>query len=93
MHGCLRNRTHSDIGAGEAAGSDPLASMPEGKTVTFGLDIGGTPTDYELQGLPDPSELTESSIRPPGCRRASHIGQPTVGVPAPGDGPHLPLRG
>lgn len=46
----------------EAAGSDPLASMPEGKTVTFGLDIGGTPTDYELQGLPDPSELTELSI-------------------------------
>ena len=34
-----------------------------GKTV-FGLDIGGTPTDYEFQGLVSPSELTESSTWP-----------------------------
>ena len=49
------------VTAGEAANSDPLASMPGGKTVTFGLDIGGMTTDYELQGLAGPFELTESS--------------------------------
>lgn len=35
----------------ETGGSDPLASLPGGQTVTTGLDIGGQPTDYDLQGL------------------------------------------
>jgi len=39
------------VSARETGGSDPLASLPGGQTVTAGLDIGGVPTDYDLQGL------------------------------------------
>jgi hypothetical protein len=39
------------VAARETGGSNPLASLPGGQTVTAGLDIGGAPTDYDLQGL------------------------------------------
>jgi hypothetical protein len=39
------------VAARETGGSNPLASLPGGQTVAAGLDIGGTPTDYDLQGL------------------------------------------
>lgn len=32
-------------------GPDPLSALPGGQTVAAGLDIGGTPTDYDLAAL------------------------------------------
>jgi hypothetical protein len=34
-------------------GPDPLSVLPGGRSVTVGLDIGGAPTDYDLQALAD----------------------------------------
>jgi hypothetical protein len=45
------------LGAGKyvistrSSGSDPLATLSGGRTVAVGLDIGGVPTDYDLQSL------------------------------------------
>lgn len=45
------------VTAGEAASAHPLAWLPGGKTVTFGLYIGGMPTDPEFQGLAGPLRI------------------------------------
>lgn len=39
------------VTARQTGGADPLASLPGGRTLSAGLDIGGTPTDYDLEGL------------------------------------------
>jgi hypothetical protein len=33
------------------AGADPLSALPGGRSVAIGLDIGGAPSDYDLQAL------------------------------------------
>ena len=43
--------TAKHIIAAREIGQNPLASLPAGRTVTVGLDIGGAPTDYALQAL------------------------------------------
>ncbi len=37
--------------AARESGPDPLSALPGGRMVTVGLDIGGAPTDYDLQAL------------------------------------------
>ena len=37
--------------AARESGPDQLSALPGGRTVTVGLDIGGAPTDYDLQAL------------------------------------------
>ncbi len=76
------------------SGPDPLSALTGGHTVTLGLDIGGVPTDYDIQALAASYRvdgvvnLTEPDVAEQVTAASLHLSYMRLAV-APGAAPTL----